>query len=190
MKLSILLISCYELGHQPLSLAWPLAALRAAGLDASTVDLAVEEFPAEKAAKADLVAIAVPMHTALRIGVDAARQVRAVHPSAHLCFFGLYAWLNRVYLLQGTNGEGRTADSVVAGEAETVLVGLAQALAAGVTPEDCSRADDPTSGSGAQSGSAIPAIAGTIHATVSGQIRPLCSGRILQACRSGSRQNS
>ena len=136
MKLSILLISCYELGHQPLSLAWPLAALRAAGLDASTVDLAVEEFPAEKAAKADLVAIAVPMHTALRIGVDAARQVRAVHPSAHLCFFGLYAWLNRVYLLQGTNGEGRIADSVVAGEAETVLVGLAQALAAGMTPEN------------------------------------------------------
>ncbi len=136
MKFSVLLISCYELGHQPLSLAWPLAALRAAGLDSSTVDLAVEALPAEQVANADLVAIAVPMHTALRIGVDAARQVRAIHPDAHLCFFGLYAWLNRAYLLQGMNGGGRIADSVMAGEAEPVLVGLAQALAAGMTPAD------------------------------------------------------
>ena len=134
MEFSTLLISCYELGHQPLSLAWPLAALRAAGLDASTVDLAVDEFPTQKAARADLIAIAVPMHTALRIGVSAARQARAVNPRAHLCFFGLYAWLNRTYLLEGAEGEAGSADSVVAGEAEPVLVGLAQALAAGRTP--------------------------------------------------------
>ena len=127
----ILLISCYELGHQPLSLAWPLAALRAAGLDAATADLAVEEFPAEKAAGADLIAIAVPMHTALRIGVDAARKARALNPDAHLCFFGLYAWLNRGFLLQKGNGAKAIADSVAAGEVETVLVTLAQALASG-----------------------------------------------------------
>ncbi len=134
MRFSILLISCYELGHQPLSLAWPLAALRAAGLDASTVDLAVEAFPAKRAAGADLIAVAVPMHTALRIGVDAARQARAVNSSAHLFFFGLYAWLNRGYLLHGENGAGAVADSVAAGEAEPVLVALAQALVAGRTP--------------------------------------------------------
>ena len=136
MKFSILLISCYELGHQPLSLAWPLAALRSAGLDASTADLAVEAFPQQRAARADLIAVAVPMHTALRIGVDAARQARAANPGAHLCFFGLYAWLNRGFLLQGANGEGGIADSVVAGEAEPVLVALSQALAAGRTPTD------------------------------------------------------
>ena len=134
MGFSTLLISCYELGHQPLNLAWPLAALRADGLDALTVDLAVEPFSAEKAARADLIAIAVPMHTALRIGVDAARQARAANPSAHLCFFGLYAWLNRGYLLEGADGEEGIADSVVAGEAEPVLVGLAQALSAGQSP--------------------------------------------------------
>ena len=104
MGFSTLLVSCYELGHQPLSLAWPLAALRAAGLDADTVDLAVEEFPTNQAARADLIAIAVPMHTALRVGVEAARQARAANPGAHLCFFGLYAWLNRDYLLK--EGEG------------------------------------------------------------------------------------
>lgn len=126
MKFSVLLISCYELGHQPLSLAWPLAALQQAGIASSAVDLALEDFPLGQVNSAHLVAIAVPMHTALRIGVDAARRVRAVHPEAHLCFFGLYAWLNRAYLLQE-----RIADSVVAGEAEPVLVALAQTLAAG-----------------------------------------------------------
>lgn len=134
MKSSILLLSCYELGHQPLSLAWPLAALRQAGYDAATADLAVEEFPTTDAAHAGLVAIAVPMHTALRIGTDAARRVRAANPSAHICFFGLYAWLNRDYLLQSERGENGLADSVAAGEVETVVVDLAQALAAGNSP--------------------------------------------------------
>lgn len=137
MNFSILLISCYDLGHQPLNLAWPLAALREASLDAATADLAVEDFPADRAAGADLIAISVPMHTALRIGVDAAWKARAVNPDAHLCFFGLYAWLNRHYLLQ--TGDGRRpaiADSVVGGEVESVLVALAQALHAGRTPTD------------------------------------------------------
>jgi len=136
MHRSILLISCYELGHQPLSLAWPLAALRAAGLDAATVDLAVEDFPADTAASADLIAIAVPMHTALRIGLDAALKARAANPGAHICFFGLYAWLNRRYLLQRDDSRRAVADSVVAGEAEPVLVALAQALSTGQPPAD------------------------------------------------------
>ncbi len=95
------------------------------------MDLAVEEFPTHRAAKADLIAIAVPMHTALRVGVDAARQARAANPDAHLCFFGLYAWLNREYLLNGQNGVQGIADSVVAGETEPVLVELAQCLSTG-----------------------------------------------------------
>ena len=134
MKFSTLLISCYELGHQPLNLAWPLAALRASDLDASTADLSVEALPAPQLSSAGLIAFSVPMHTALRIGVDAARQARAANPEAHFCFFGLYAWLNRGYLLQNGNGERAIADSVVAGEAESVLVDLAQALAAGQSP--------------------------------------------------------
>ncbi|MCY3991829.1 MAG: CUAEP/CCAEP-tail radical SAM protein [Caldilineaceae bacterium] len=136
MHSAILLISCYELGHQPLSLAWPLAALRAAGLDAATADLAVEEFPTAKAAGADLIAVAVPMHTALRIGVDAAHKARTINPGAHLCFFGLYAWLNRRHLLQPGDSLKGVADSVIAGETEPVLVGLAQALHAGSPLEE------------------------------------------------------
>lgn len=122
----ILLLSCYELGHQPLSLAWPLAALQAAGMYAEATDLAVDPFPAALTRDAQLVAIAVPMHTALRIGVDAAQSVRHINPKAHVCFFGLYAWLNREYLL----GQG-LADSLLAGEYEPSLVELARSLAEG-----------------------------------------------------------
>ena len=38
----ILLVSTYELGHQPLALASPLAWLRGAGYDAVAVDASVE----------------------------------------------------------------------------------------------------------------------------------------------------
>ena len=44
---------------------------------------------------AAFVAIAVPMHTALRLGAEVGARVRALNPRAHLCFFGLYAPLNR-----------------------------------------------------------------------------------------------
>ncbi len=125
-----LLLSCYELGHQPVSLGWPLAALSAAGLAATAVDLSVDDFPTGAASAARLVAIAAPMHTALRLGVEAARRVRALNPAAHITFFGLYAWLNGDYLLH-SNGEAALADSVIAGEYEGPLIALARALSDG-----------------------------------------------------------
>lgn len=121
----VLLIACYELGHAPLGIAWPLAFLRAARLDAETLDLAVEPFSSPRAAAADVVAISVPMHTALRLGVQAAQRVRAKNPRAHICFHGLYAWLNADALLEGS------ADSILAGECEDVLVDLVRALGEG-----------------------------------------------------------
>lgn len=127
-----LLIACYELGHQPVSVAWPLAALRQAGHSAAVLDLAVQPFEPALARAVSFVAISVPMHTALRLGVQAANKVRAANPTAHICFFGLYAWLNADYLLNGH------ADSVVAGEAETALVTLFEALGEGRSPESVS----------------------------------------------------
>jgi len=124
----VLLVACYELGHAPLGIAWPLAFLRRAGLDASTLDLAVEAFSPGRAAAADIVVISVPMHTALRLGVQAADRVRAANPRAHVCFHGLYAWLNAALLLQGA------ADSIIAGEGEDVLVDLVRALGDGRDP--------------------------------------------------------
>jgi radical SAM superfamily enzyme YgiQ (UPF0313 family) len=124
----VLLLSCYDLGHQPLGLAWPVAFLEEAGIPAEAVDLAVEPFPATAAAGASFVGISVPMHTALRIGVEAAARVRKANPTAHVCFFGLYAWLNADTLLAGP------ADSVLAGEMESALVDLVGALSAGADP--------------------------------------------------------
>src|SRR5205085_9817255 len=77
---TILLISCYELGHQPLGIVWPRAFLARAGLAADTLDLAVEPWDDAKIRRATLVAIAVPMHTALRLGVRAAQRLRRDNP--------------------------------------------------------------------------------------------------------------
>ncbi len=123
-KPEILLLACYEMGHQPLSLAWPAAVLGEAGHAVRAVDLSVEAFPHESAAAAQLVGIAAPMHTALRLGLRAAKEVRALNPTAHIAFYGLYAWLNADYLLS------TVADSVIAGEYEEPLVNLANALVA------------------------------------------------------------
>src|SRR5207244_5650634 len=87
------------------------------------MDLSVEPFDADKVRRARLVAVAVPMHTALRVGVAAASRVRAANPAAHVCFYGHYAALNAEHLL----GE-RHADSVLAGELEDALVALARRL--------------------------------------------------------------
>ncbi len=121
----ILLVSCYELGHQPLAVAWPAAFLERAGYRPAVMDVAVEPLDLEKVARARVIAISVPMHTALRLGVGVAARARALNPRGHLCFFGLYASLNADYLF------ARGADSVIGGEAEAPLVELIRALERG-----------------------------------------------------------
>jgi len=51
----ILLVACYELGHQPLSVAWPAAFLERAGFGPAVMDLSVEPFDADKVRRARLV---------------------------------------------------------------------------------------------------------------------------------------
>ncbi|MBM3218999.1 MAG: radical SAM protein [Candidatus Rokubacteria bacterium] len=125
----ILLIACYELGHQPLAVAWPAAALERAGYAPATLDVSVEPFDPERARGARLVTISVPMHTALRLGVKVAARVRAANPTCHIAFYGLYATLNAEYLL------AHGADSVTSGEIEAPLVELARRLERGETVE-------------------------------------------------------
>ena len=125
---AVLLVSCYELGHQPAGLAFPMAFLERAGFAPAALDLAVEPLDEARVRRARLAAIAVPMHTALRIGVHAARRIRALNPAAAICFHGLYAALNRDWLLE----QGATA--VLGGECEEQLVALAHALERGERP--------------------------------------------------------
>jgi radical SAM superfamily enzyme YgiQ (UPF0313 family) len=112
----VLLISCYELGRPPLGVAWPAAFLERAGHTTDGVDVSVEALPEDRVRRASHVAISVPMHTALRIGVDVARRVRALNPTCRLAFFGLYAVLCESVLRR----EG--ADAVFGGECEQALV--------------------------------------------------------------------
>ena len=99
-----------------------MAFLREAGFQPWAMDVAAEDFSQEKIAKAKFVGISVPMHTALRLGVEVAAKVREANPECHICFYGLYGLLNKDYLLE--NG----ADSAIGGESEWPLVKLVQGL--------------------------------------------------------------
>lgn len=122
---SILLISCYELGHQPLGIALPLGFLERAGYAPEGMDTSVESFHIEKVARAHFIGISVPMHTAIRLGVRIAEYIRETNPTCHICFYGLYASLNADYLLR------HVADSVIGGEFEMPLVALVDSLDSG-----------------------------------------------------------
>ncbi|HXQ29246.1 MAG TPA: CUAEP/CCAEP-tail radical SAM protein [Gemmatimonadales bacterium] len=126
---AVLLISCYELGHQPLGLAWPLAFLERAGYAPSVMDLAIGPFDDDLARAAQFVGIAVPMHTAMRLGVRAAMRIKRVNPDAFICFYGLYAALNARYLL------GEVGDACLGGETEERLLALLTTLEEGARPE-------------------------------------------------------
>ena len=121
----ILLVACYELGHQPLAVAWPAAFLEHAGYRPALMDTSVEPVDAQKLARARVIAISVPMHTALRLGLKVAARARAANPAAHLCFFGLYATLNADFLF------AHGIDSVIGGEVEAPLLALIDALERG-----------------------------------------------------------
>ncbi len=123
---AVLLVSCYELGHQPLGLASPLAALEAAGFAPAALDVSVAPLDEAAVGRARLVAISVPMHTALRLGIEVARAVRTARPNAFVVLYGHYAELNAEWLL----GEG-IADATLAGETEGALVALVEAVGAG-----------------------------------------------------------
>jgi len=121
----ILLVSCYELGHQPFHLASLQTRLSKAGYTPLLVDTAVEPLTDQAILYARFVGISVPMHTALRLGERLAQRVRSLNPFAHICFYGLYASLNADYLLQGT------IDSAIGGEYEEPLLQLIVALEEG-----------------------------------------------------------
>ena len=127
----ILLLSTYALGRPPHALASSAAFLERAGFSPACLDLAVEPFDPARVERARLLAFSVPMHTALLLGLRAARRARAAAPSARLAFFGLYAPLNAELL------ESAGAVAILGGEFEAELVALSEALERG--EEDLAR---------------------------------------------------
>src|ERR1700732_1365679 len=121
-----LLVSTYELGHQPFGLAEPAAVLRQIGAVVETLDLAVEGLDEGAFRRADLIAFYVPMHTATRLAAQLIAKVRGWNPTAHVAAYGLYAPMNEVYLRH------LGVQTVLGGEFEDGLAALAQCLARGV----------------------------------------------------------
>jgi radical SAM superfamily enzyme YgiQ (UPF0313 family) len=115
----ILLVSTYELGHQPLHVAMPATALLAAGHDVRCVDVALDPLDAASVDWADRIAFSVPMHTAMRLALRVAETIRARRPETPLCFYGLYAPVSRDLTVRST------ADAVIAGEYEPGLLAWA-----------------------------------------------------------------
>ena len=120
-----LLISTYDLGHQPFGLASPAAWLREAGADVRCLDLAVEEFDEATVVGAGLVAIHVPMHTATRLAETVISRVRNINQDAHICCFGLYAPVNATWL------QKLGVHSVIGGEFENLLAELFRRITKG-----------------------------------------------------------
>jgi radical SAM superfamily enzyme YgiQ (UPF0313 family) len=116
----IVLVSTYELGHQPFGLASPKAWLVREGHDVRMLDLAVEKFDESAVRDADMVAFYLPMHTATRLAVPVIERVKRLNPHARLATYGLYAPLNQDLL------RGLGIESIAGGEFEPALVALAR----------------------------------------------------------------
>ncbi|MBB75607.1 MAG: radical SAM protein, partial [Planctomycetaceae bacterium] len=121
---AILLVSCYELGHQPYGVAHPSGFLSRAGYSPAALDIAVESWDVAAVQAARFIGISVPMHTALRLGLKVIQRIREVNPHGIVCCYGLYASLNATYLLS------QGADYCVGGESEAPLLELVRTLEA------------------------------------------------------------
>ena len=116
--MKVLLVSTYDLGHQPFGLASPAAWLRADGHQVTLADLSRSPLPAP-AGQPDLIAFFLPMHTATRLALPVVGRLRAAHPDAHLCAYGLYAPLNAEAL------RAAGVETILGGEFEQGLRDLA-----------------------------------------------------------------
>ena len=125
----VLLVSTYELGHQPLHVASPAARLRCDGHAVRCLDLSLEPWDPEAVRWAEAVGFSVPMHTAMRLAIRAAAEVRRARPALPICLYGLYAPVSRDLTV------GRLADRVIAGEYEPALAAWVAALAGGAPPD-------------------------------------------------------
>ncbi len=123
--MKVVLISTYELGRQPFGLASPAAWLRNAGAEVACLDLSRESFREDLIRGAGLIAFYVPMHTATRLAIQLIQPVRELNPQAHICFYGLYAPVNEMYLRE------LGAGTILGGEFEQGLVDLAKRLSEG-----------------------------------------------------------
>lgn len=116
--MNVVLISTYELGHQPFGLASPAAWLAEIDAKVTCLDLSREDFREAPIRDASLIAFYVPMHTATRLAIALLPRVRELNPRAHICFYGLYAPVNAKHL------RDVGAQTILGGEFEQGLADL------------------------------------------------------------------
>lgn len=121
--MKVLLVSTYELGHQPLHIASPAAALLRRGHDVDALDLSVQDWDPTLLDDLDALAISVPMHTAMRLALEVAQQARSRRPDLPIALYGLYAGTSHDTIV------GTVADRVIAGEYEPALCAWIDELA-------------------------------------------------------------
>ena len=133
----VLLVSTYELGHQPLSVAGAAGALRAAGHEVRCADIAAKPIDPADVDWAQRAALSVPMYTAMRLALEVARVIRRHKPAIPLCYFGLYA------AAAGDLPSESPSDAAIAGEYEAGLASWAGGGPAGPRVA-LARLDNPT----------------------------------------------
>ena len=118
----IVLLSPYEIGRQPFSLAQPAAWLKREGFEVDCIDLAVEPFESSRIEGASLVAIHLVMHAGARLAVQVVSIIAEKFPNIPLCIYGLYAPVNDDYF------RSLGVRYVLGGESEPDLVELCKRL--------------------------------------------------------------
>ncbi|MEE2694016.1 MAG: CUAEP/CCAEP-tail radical SAM protein [Pseudomonadota bacterium] len=118
---NVVLISTYDLGRQPYSIALASALVGRKGAKVCCNDLAVEDLASENISNADLIALHLPMHTATRLAVEVLPRIRELNQCATIVCYGNYAVMNKPYLIS------MGVDVVLGGEAETALADLCSA---------------------------------------------------------------
>ena len=120
--MKVVLLSTYDLGHQPFGLASPAAWLADEGAEVACIDLAVESLDEGAVREAGLIALYLPMHTATRLAAKLIPRVIGLNASAHVCCYGLYAPLNEEF------PRGLGVRTILGGEFEGELAALARGL--------------------------------------------------------------
>ena len=123
--MNVVLVSTYDLGHQPFGLASPAAWRRKVGANVVCNDLAVEDLNTKAILAADLIALHIPMHTAARLSMSLLPRLTSLNDQALLVCYGVYAPRNQIGLVKAGVGV------VLGGEAETKLVEVYQHLVGG-----------------------------------------------------------
>ena len=122
--MNVVLVSTYELGHQPFGLASPAAWLRRIGAEVTCLDLSRQPLDETALRAADVIAMYVPMPTATPLAIGLIPPVRELNPHVHLCFYGLYAPVNEAYLRE------LGVQTIVGGEFEAALADLVKTVGA------------------------------------------------------------